>query len=59
MMVYQTLVLPVLLYGSECWVIKKEDEKKVLAVETSCLRRMLGVTRRDRIKNEDIRKRVQ
>jgi hypothetical protein len=29
MMVYQTLVLPVLLYGLECWVMKK-DERKVL-----------------------------
>jgi len=57
-MVYQVLVVPVLLYGSECWTMRKEDERSLLTMKMSCLRRMLGVTRLDRIKNEDIRKRV-
>jgi hypothetical protein len=39
--------------------MKKEDERKIFALETSCLRRLLGVTSRDRIQNEDIRKTVQ
>jgi len=57
-MVYQVLVMPVLLYGAECWTMRKEDERRLLTMEMSCLRRMLGVTRLDRIKNEEIRKRV-
>jgi hypothetical protein len=32
---------------------------KVLALEMSCLRRMPGVTRGNRIRSEDIRKRIQ
>jgi len=57
-MVYQVLVMPVLLYGAECWTMRKEDERRLLTMEMSCLRRMLGVTRLNRIKNEEIRKRV-
>jgi len=55
-MVYQVLVMPVLLYGAERWTMRKEDERRLLTMEMSCLRRMLGVTRLDRIKNEEIRK---
>ena len=55
-MVYQVLVMPVLLYGAECWTMRKEDERRLLTMEMSCLRRMPGVTRLDRIKNEEIRK---
>ena len=57
-MVYQVLVMPALLYGAECWTMRKEDERRLLTMEMSCLRRMLGVTRLDRINNEEIRKRV-
>ena len=38
--------------------MRKEDERRLLTMEMSCLRRMLGVTRLDRIKNKEIRKRV-
>jgi len=49
-MVYQVLVMLVLLYGAKCWTMRKEDERRLLTMEMSCLRRMLGVTRLDRIK---------
>jgi len=49
-MVYQVLVMPVLLYGAECWTMRKEDERRLLTMEMSWLRRMLGVTRLNRIK---------
>ena len=29
-MVYQVLVMPVLLYGAECWTMGKEDERRLL-----------------------------
>ena len=57
-MVNQVLVMPVLLYGAECWTLRKEVERRLLTMEMSCLRRMLGVARLDRMKNEEIRKRV-
>ena len=53
---YRAFVTPVLMYGSECWCLRKEDERRILVAEMSWLRRIAGRTRRDRIRNEVIRK---
>ena len=53
---YETLVVPVLMYGAECWTMRKAEEQKILVAEMNWLRRILGKTRRDRIRNEVIRK---
>jgi len=42
---YETFVVPVLLYGSECWCLRKEDERKILTAEMTWLRKILHVTR--------------
>ena len=39
----------VLIYGAECWALNKRDEKRLEVTEIIMLRRMLGVTRRDRL----------
>ena len=39
---YKTFVIPVIMYGSECWCLRKEDERKILVAEMSWLRRILG-----------------
>ena len=31
--VYEAIVIPVFLYGVECWQLRKNDEKKILATE--------------------------
>ena len=56
--VYTTVVRPVLIYGSECWGLKKKDQRKLLTTEMSMLRKMLGVTLRDKIRNEEVRRRT-
>ena len=56
---YEVFVISVLLYGSECWCLHKTDEKKLLVAEMSWLRRILGVTRRDKIRNERVRTYLQ
>lgn len=53
---YGALVIPVLLYGSECWSLRREDERRLLVAEMSWLRGMLGRSRRDKIRNERTRK---
>jgi len=53
--VYRTLVLSILLYNSETWTLKESDKSRLLVFEMSVFRRILGISRRDRWKNEDIR----
>lgn len=55
MKLYHTLVEPVLLYGSECWCLRKEDEQRLLVAEMSWLRRIIGRSRREKIRNEKTR----
>ena len=58
--VYRLVVRPVLTYGAERWALNKRDEKKkrLEVTEMNMLRRMLGVTRRDRLRNEEVRERT-
>jgi len=50
---------PVLLYAAETWTVNKEDEKRLLAFEIRCYRRILAVKWQDRRTNEEIRAVVQ
>ena len=43
--IYETMIRPIFLYGSECWTMRKQDEKRILAAEMSWLRRIAEVTR--------------
>lgn len=52
------LIISILLYGSECWTLTKSCERKLLVTEMSWLRRMIGVSRKERIRNEIIRQRT-
>ena len=45
-------------YGSECWVIKKQQEHKMDVAEMKMLRWMSGYKLKDRIRNDHIRERV-
>nr|CAH7716818.1 unnamed protein product [Callosobruchus chinensis] len=53
--VYKTIVIPVLLWGSESWVLTKSMKQKLQVMEMKFLRKIKGVTRTDRLKKEDIR----
>src|SRR6218665_2528031 len=55
MKLYYALVVPVLLYGSECWSLRKEDERRLLVAEMSWLRRIIGRSRREKVRNEQTR----
>ena len=51
------IVVPTALYGSEAWVLENKVKNRMDVAEMLCLRSMCGVTRRDRVKNEEIRRR--
>ena len=53
---YRVLVLSILLYGAETWTLKKDDENRLLVFEMMCLRKILGVSRMDKLRNTFIRK---
>ena len=55
---FNTIFLPTLCYQCQTWTLTTNDRRKLVTTEMKCLRRMLGVTRRDRLRNEDIRKKV-
>ena len=57
MRLFRSLVLPILLYGAETWTLLKADLTKLEVFQMRCLRRILGVTLRDRLSNETIRTR--
>ena len=50
------MVVPTLLYGRETWTILKRHESKLQAFEMMCLRRDEVVTRKDRVRNEEVKK---
>ena len=50
-----SMLLPVLLYGSESMVWDRTYRSKVQAVQMDNLRSVLGVRRSDKIRNEIIR----
>ena len=56
--VLTTCVFSVLLYASKTWTLKEIDKKKLLAFEIKCYRRILRISWRDMMKNEDIRKKI-
>ena len=55
---YESVIVPTALYGSETWVLKTEDKNRLDVREMKCLRTMSGVTKWDRIPNERIRGRT-
>jgi len=48
---YNTLALPVLLYGSETWTVRARDDRRITAAEMKCMRRTTGCTW-DRLQNK-------
>ena len=52
--VYETLVLSALLYNAETWTLKEVQKNRLRVLEMTFLRKIEGVTRRDRIRNKEI-----
>src|SRR5690606_19463265 len=53
--VYRSLFKSILTYGHESWILTERTRSRVQAAEMRFLRRIVGVTRMDRIRNDDIR----
>ena len=55
MQLYQTLILSILLYGAQSWAVKKDDENTLHVFGMTCLSRILGVSRLEKISNTKIK----
>ena len=53
---YRVFILPMMLYGSECWAINKADIQWIDAVDQWCLRRILNIRWHDLVRNANIRR---
>jgi len=58
-MIFNAVVITILLYASECWTLLATDLTKLEVFQMSCLRQILGVTRRDRLRNDTICRRCK
>ena len=47
-----------MLYGIECWAVKKQYVSKMNVAEMRMIRWMCGKTRRNKVRNERIRKMI-
>ena len=55
---YEGVIVPTVVYGAETWSTRVVERNKLDVFEMGCLRSMLGVTRRDRMRNEEVRERT-
>ena len=55
---YERIVVPPVIYGSESWGMRVEERNKLDVAEKNSLRSMCGVTRLDKWRSEVVRERV-
>ena len=55
---YESLVISTLLYGAELWPLPVTQMKKLEAAHHKFQRRLLGITRKDKVRNEEIRRKT-
>ena len=53
---YNTCILPICLYGSDCWVISTTDTRKIDALDQWCLCMLLGIKWYQFVRNDDVRR---
>lgn len=59
LIIYNTIVSPIMLYSSETWTIQRNHRSKLTAAEMKVLRKIANKTKFDHIKNENIRSTLQ
>ncbi|KAK2189381.1 hypothetical protein NP493_108g04012 [Ridgeia piscesae] len=51
--------MSIFLYACESWTLTTNTERMIQAMEMRCLRKLLGITYRDHISNEEVRNRTR
>ena len=55
---YEGVIVPTALDGAEAWGMRSAERRKVNVLEMKCLRSLFGMSRMDRVRNEEVRRRV-
>ena len=55
----RTLILSTFLYACESWTLTAEIERRIQVLEMRCYRRLLNISYKDRVTNEEVRSRIQ
>ena len=55
----RSLVISIFLYACETWTLTAELERKILTTEMRCFRRLLGISYRDHVTNEEAMNRIR
>ncbi len=55
---YEGVVVPATLYGTETWNTGAVERRRLNVMEMRCLRSICGVTRMDRVRNDEVRRRT-
>ena len=54
----ERVIVPTALYGAEAWAMRSAGRRKVNVLEMKCLRSLIGVSRMDRVRNKEVRRRA-
>ena len=52
--VYEGVIVPTALYGTEAWGMGSAERRKVNVLEMKYLKTLLGVSRLDRFRNDEV-----
>ena len=53
------LILSTFLYACESWTLTAEIQRRIQALEMRCFRRLLNISYKDHVTNEEVRNRIQ
>ena len=54
----ERVIVPTALYGAEAWGMRSAERRQVNVLEMKCLRSLVGVSRMDRVRTEEVRRRA-
>ena len=55
---YEGIILPTAFYGAEAWGMRRAERRKVNVLEMKYLRSLIIVSRMDRVRNDEVRRRA-
>ena len=55
---YEGIIVPMVLYGAEAWGIISAERRKVSVLEMKCLKSLVGMSRMDWVRNEEVLERA-